>query len=147
MEITQSPQGISRWADRHHPLWLDYLRIVFGIFLFVVGILFISDTAALQSLIATGRFGWASMAIAHYVAFAHLVGGLMIAIGYQTRIMAALQLPILIGAVFFVDPNMGMYTGLPGFWMSLVTLILLLVFLVFGSGPFSVHRYMRTHQT
>lgn len=147
MDLTQSPQGISRWADRHHPLWLDYLRIVFGIFLFVVGILFISDTAALQSLIATGRFGWASMAIAHYVAFAHLVGGLLIAIGYQTRIMAALQLPILIGAVFFVDPNMGMYSGLPGFWMSLVTLILLLVFLVFGSGSFSVHRYMRTHQT
>jgi putative oxidoreductase len=145
--ITHAPSAIQHWADRHHPLWLDYLRIAFGMFLFFKGIMFISDTVALQQLIGTSRFGWWSLAIAHYVAFAHLVGGLMIAIGYQTRIMVLFQLPILIGAVFFVNPGVGLYSGASEFWISLLSLIFLLVFLVFGSGRFSVHQYMRTHQT
>lgn len=147
MDLTHTPSDIQHWADRHHPIWLDYLRIAFGIFLFVKGFLFIQDTVALQNLITTSRFGWASLAIAHYVAFAHLVGGFMIAIGYQTRIMVLFQLPILIGAVFFVNPGVGLYSGAAEFWISLLSLILLLVFLVFGSGRYSVHQYMRTHQT
>jgi putative oxidoreductase len=147
MNVTHTSSHIQRWADRHHPIWLDYIRIAFGLLLFVKGILFIQDTEALQNLIATSRVGWGALAIAHYVAFAHLVGGLMIALGYQTRIMVLFQLPILIGAVFFVDPNVGPYSGPIGFWISLLSLILLLVFLVFGSGRYSVHQYMRTHQT
>ncbi|WP_114782436.1 DoxX family protein [Botryobacter ruber] len=143
MNLTHDMHRVERWADAHHPVWVDFLRVALGIFLFIKGIMFIQDTAALQDILNNSQFRWVSFGIAHYVAFAHLVGGLFIAMGLITRISVLFQLPILLGAVFFVNPERGFYSENTEFWTSLITLLLLIFFLIFGSGRFSADYMMR----
>ncbi|MBX0331785.1 DoxX family protein [Pontibacter sp. HSC-14F20] len=138
MNLTQDMHRIEHWADTHHPVWVDFLRMALGIFLFVKGVMFIQDTEALQNIMHNSQFQWVSFGMAHYVAFAHLVGGLLIAMGLVTRIAILFQLPILLGAVFFINPQRGFYSENTELWSSIIVLILLVVFLILGSGRLSV---------
>lgn len=100
-----------------------------------------------MNLIREADIGFFHMALAHYVAFAHLVGGLLIAIGLLTRLAVVIQIPILLMAVFLVNIDQGFLSASNNleFELSLIVLVLLIVFLVFGSGKFSVDEYMRKH--
>jgi len=133
---------IEHWGDVHHAKWLDYLRIILGLLIFSKGVSFISDTSTLQNLILNNNvFGFSGMMITvaiHIVAFAHLVGGLLITLGLVTRFAVVIQIPILVVAVFFVNLTRG-FSGLNSeLWLSVVTLFLLILFWVIGSGPLSV---------
>lgn len=130
---------IEHWADTHHPLWMDGLRIALGLFLLIKGIIFISDTEALMAQMQSSNIAFASMAMAHYIGFAHMIGGLFIALGVLTRLFTLLQIPILIGAVFFVN-RQGFFSAAYNleFWISLVVLMLLIVFTVYGNGILSI---------
>ncbi|QHW00960.1 DoxX family protein [Spirosoma endbachense] len=136
---------IEHWGDTHHPAWTDALRIMLGTILVLKGISFISDTTYLSQLVGGLHFGLFPVILVHYVAFAHLMGGFMIAMGCLTRLMILLQLPILIGAVFFVNITQGFSALNSELWLSLIVLALLLTFLVIGSGRFSMDEYMRQH--
>lgn len=143
MNLTHDMHRVERWADAHHPVWIDFLRVALGIFILIKGVMFIQDTAALQSILNNSQFRWVSLGLAHYVAFAHLVGGLLIALGLITRVAILFQLPILLGAVFFVNSSRGFYSENSELWISLITLLLLIFFLVFGSGRLSADYMMR----
>ncbi|PKV62445.1 DoxX family protein [Pontibacter ramchanderi] len=143
MNLTQDMHWIEHWADTHHPVWVDFVRMALGIFLFVKGVMFIQDTEALQSIMRNSQFQWVSFGMAHYVAFAHLVGGLLIAMGLVTRIAILFQIPILLGAVFFINPQRGFYSENTELWSSIIVLILLIVFLILGSGRLSVDNLIR----
>ncbi|CAG5009316.1 hypothetical protein DYBT9275_04468 [Dyadobacter sp. CECT 9275] len=136
---------IGHWGDTHHPAWLDMLRIVLGILLFVKGISFISDTTKLSQLISGLDIRLWTVTAVHYVAFAHIFGGFLIAMGCLTRLSSLIQIPILITAVFFVNIRMGFSYLNSELWLSMATLLLVLTFAVVGSGRFSVDEYMRTH--
>ncbi|WP_194774893.1 DoxX family protein [Pararhodonellum marinum] len=140
---------IEGWADKHHPNWLDYVRIALGLFILYKGIMFISNTQALMDVTSTVDLAFFNMALAHYVAFAHLVGGILIALGLLTRIAILFQLPILFFAVFFVNIKQGFLSASNNleFEISLLVLILLIVFLIYGSGKFSVDHWMKEHPT
>lgn len=88
-----------------------------------------------------------NLALAHYVAFAHLVGGFLIALGLKTRFAILFQLPILIGAVFFVNIDQGFLSVSNNleFELSLIVLVLLLVFLFYGSGKVSMDNWWKNH--
>jgi uncharacterized membrane protein YphA (DoxX/SURF4 family) len=140
-------QRIGHWTGTHHPAWLDIIRMGLGVFLFVKGIIFISDISVLERLLVNANLGWSyTFIFAHYIAFVHLVGGILIAIGLVTRAAILFQLPILLGAVLFVSPNLAYSTINTEWWVSALTLLLLIVFYVFGSGPWSVDHYMRYHR-
>ena len=143
MEVTQK---IEHWADTHHHIWLDFISFSLGIFLFIKGLIFISDISVLERLLIQINMDWSSFWFAHYIAFAHLVGGILIALGLVTRIAILFQLPILFGAVFFVQSNLNYGSINTEWWVSVLTLVLLLVFYVFDSGRWSIDQYMRTHQ-
>lgn len=143
MNLANDMHRVEHWADKHHPLWIDFLRIGLGLFIFAKGIFFIQDTEALQSIMYKSQFPWLAFSMAHYVAFAHLVGGLLIAIGLITRAAILFQLPILIGAVFFINPQRGFYSENTELWSSIIVLALLIFFLIFGSGRFSVDHKIR----
>jgi Predicted membrane protein len=136
-------QRIEHWGDAHHPRWLDILRIALGIVIFMKGVMFLADTAALRRLIEETHIQIYTWGAVHYVAFAHLVGGILIAIGLLTRVAIAFQLPILFGAVFFVNITRGFTFLNSELWFSIVILVLLLYFFVIGSGPYSVDQQMR----
>jgi putative oxidoreductase len=138
---------IEHWGDTHHPKWIDVLRIALGLVILYKGILFISNTGALLSLMEDAELQFVNLGIAHYVAFAHLVGGFLIAIGLVTRFAIIFQIPILLVAVFFVNVKQGFISVSNNleFGLSLVVLILLLVFLIMGSGKWSIDHWMKTH--
>lgn len=129
---------IETWGEHHHPKWFDVLRMALGIALFIKGYYFVRNTDSLLHIMENSRFPWVSLSLAHYVAFAHLVGGFMICIGLLTRIAILFQLPVLLGAVLFVNSERGFFSESSELMYSVIILILLLVFLVIGSGPWSV---------
>lgn len=138
---------IEHWGDAHQTKWLDYLRIILGLVIFGKGVSFISDTSVLQNLITQNNvFGFSSMMISvaiHVVAFAHLVGGILITLGLVTRFAVVIQIPILLFAVFFINLAPGFSMPNSELWLSIVVLLLLIIFWVVGSGPLSVDEGMK----
>jgi len=133
---------IEHWGDVHQTKWLDFLRIILGLVIFGKGVSFISDTSTLQNLITENNvFGFSGVLISvaiHIVAFAHLVGGILITLGLVTRFAVVIQIPILLFAVFFVNLTKGFSMPNSELWLSVLVLFLLILFWVIGSGPLSV---------
>ncbi|HEY1023839.1 MAG TPA: DoxX family protein [Sphingobacteriaceae bacterium] len=143
-------QQVEHWGDVHHAKWLDIVRIVLGIIILSKGISFISDTEAQQDwLIQNSQYqfsGMMAMAVIHIVAFAHLVGGLLIIMGLVTRFACVVQIPILLGAIFFVNLTRGFSPLNSELWLSIIVLMLLILFWIVGSGPYSVDHWMKHHR-
>jgi putative oxidoreductase len=140
---------IEHWADTHHPQWIDFVRIILGLFILYKGILFISDTQGLLAIMKNAELQFVNLGLAHYVAFSHLVGGILIALGLVTRFAILFQIPILLGAVFLVNIQQGFIavSNNTEFGISVAVLVLLIMFLFYGSGKFSVDNWMRRHPT
>lgn len=143
-------QKIERWGDVHHAKWLDIIRIALGILIFSKGIAIVSNTAVLQDLLLQNNvFGFSGMMASvavHIVGFVHLVGGLLIAIGLLTRFASVIQIPILLCAVLFVNLAHGFSALNSELWLSIIVLLLLVLFWVVGSGPYSVDHSMKKRQ-
>ena len=139
-------QKIEDWGDRHHPKWIDVLRILLGLVILLKGVQFVGDTDSLMRMMDNSKFPWVSFTLAHYVAFSHLVGGLLIMLGLITRLAILFQLPVLIGAVIFINAQRGFFSTNSELSFSLIVLFLLLFFLIEGSGPLSVDEFMRRHR-
>ncbi|GAA4445130.1 hypothetical protein GCM10023091_36290 [Ravibacter arvi] len=138
-------QRLEYWGDRHHPAWLDVVRIGLGVFLFAKGIGFISDTTRLTELVSGLRIDFWPVVAVHYVAFAHIFGGFLIAFGLLTRFACLVQIPILVVAVFFVNIRQGFSYLNSELWISLLCLFLTLLFYIVGSGRMSMDDWMRRH--
>ena len=140
-------QKIEHWGDVHHAKWLDVIRIVLGLLIFSKGIAIVSNTSALQDLLLQNNVfdfsGMMGSVALHIVGFVHLVGGILITIGLVTRFAAVIQIPILICAVFFVNLTRGFSVLNNELWLSILVLLLLVLFWVVGSGPYSVDQAMK----
>jgi uncharacterized membrane protein YphA (DoxX/SURF4 family) len=141
MNITHK---ISEWGNRHHPKVLDIIRMLLGLFLVIKGVIFLNDSAYLRYLIiekeAIRQPSEVVTAIIYYVTYMHMLGGGLIFIGLYTRLWALLQLPIVFGAVFFVNITSAYFNS--ELWLSILVLALLTLFLVIGSGPWSLDRLL-----
>lgn len=128
------------WGDRHHPRWMDIVRIALGIFLLYKGIDFLQNMSRLIGLMPrNAHFGdFAYVLAGQYVVFAHILGGILLIVGVLTRAASAFQIPILIGAVFFVGTNPEMLKPYSELAVSIIVLLLLIYFLVAGNGRWSV---------
>lgn len=133
---------VEHWGDTHHPKWIDFIRIILGILIFAKGVSFIMDRDSVADLIQRTNFQLSIWSAVHYIVFAHLVGGIFIALGLKTRLAVLIQIPILIGAVFFVNITNGFSFLNSEFWLSLLVLIVLIFFLIVGSGPMSLDKEM-----
>lgn len=132
--------NVESWGNSHRPGFLDIFRVVLGIFITWKGLQFITHMDELQNTAAGITTWFAGAALAHYIVFAHILGGPLIVAGLFTRIVCLIQLPILLGAVFFVNApkghlSIGSHTEL---WASLLVLAGLIVFVVFGAGRYSL---------
>jgi len=136
---------IDAWSERHHPKWIDFLRILLGLILIAKGCYFIIHTDSLIFMLRQTNVHLVPVGIAHYIAMAHIVGGIMITVGLLTRVSVLSQIPILIGAVFFVNLPNGIVSGSSETELSVLVLFLLIFFLIEGSGPFSVDNYIKKH--
>jgi len=130
------------WISEHRAVALDLVRIYLGIGLFVRGVLFASQSQGVAALVDLSQFSFASAALAHYVTFAHLLGGLLLAAGLLTRLTALIQIPILAGAVFLVHLEQGLLSADQSLEFSALVFFLLVVVFVFGPGEWSADRYV-----
>jgi uncharacterized membrane protein YphA (DoxX/SURF4 family) len=134
---------ISRLESRRE-LCFELLRIYLGVGLLVKGVLFASDPEQLARLTSEGHMdGWAAL-IQHYIVPAHVVGGLMLAMGLLTRIAALVNVPALLGAVLFVHTPSGLFSRTPDFEFSLFVLFVLVLIAWYGGGRWSLDQRLFT---
>jgi uncharacterized membrane protein YphA (DoxX/SURF4 family) len=133
-------QRIEQWGNKHHPKWVDIIRIALGLFLCFKGIDFLQNMSVLLGILSSkASFGGFSLIIiGHYVVFAHILGGILIATGFFTRFACLVQIPILLVAVFFVNLRDGMMRPYSELFLSILVLLLLVYFLIIGNGSWAV---------
>ncbi|HMO63270.1 MAG TPA: DoxX family membrane protein [Ferruginibacter sp.] len=131
------------WTASHNPKWLALIRVALGAALLLRGVNFLDNTAELQTSIDASVFQSHSEWIAHAIPWIHIGGGFLIIIGLFTRFASLIQMPVLIGAVFFINSKKGFFTTETSLPYSIIILLLLIVFLIEGSGMLSLAQYFR----
>jgi putative oxidoreductase len=131
-------ERLEHWGDAHHPKWLDFVRIALGIMLLLKGIEFANNMNQLMAMMSGLPFGNLMMVfLAHYVLFAHILGGILLATGLLTRLACILQIPVLLVAVFT-----NVFHQFSELTLSVLVLLLLVYFLIIGSGRLSLDWYV-----
>jgi uncharacterized membrane protein YphA (DoxX/SURF4 family) len=143
MNITQK---IDAWSNRNTIKWIFLLRVSFGILLVFKGYSFISHTQELEAIISTGSFKSGAKVLAQYVTFSHFFGGAMIILGLLTRLAAVIQIPVMLGAIFFANTANGFMNVDSQLGLCILILILLIFFVLEGGGAYSMDRYLKRKQ-
>jgi uncharacterized membrane protein YphA (DoxX/SURF4 family) len=138
-------EKIERWGETHHPWWVDVFRGALGVILIIKGIHILSSAMTILSNVENHDIIYASFILIHFIAIAHISGGVLIALGLMTRFAIMIQFPIILCALIIVN-----FPGKLNFAETeneLILLVLLLIFfiLVEGSGKHSIDRYMKKH--
>ena len=134
---------LEHWSATHHPRWLVFLRVALGICLFFKGIIFMRDSVHLETMLSETSLSSFNSWLPIVITWTHLLGGFLIIIGLLTRWAALIQLPILVGAVIFINVQKGVFASESELVFSLVVLLLLIFFFVEGGGPISVDNYFK----
>src|SRR5215204_6173886 len=124
-------QRLEHWGDHHHPKWMDLLRIALGIFLCLKGIEFANNMSTVMNMIS-GTMPFSSfmmVLIGHYIVFAHIMGGFLLATGLLTRFACIIQIPILLGAIIFINLSHDMMKPFSELFLTIIILLLLIYFL------------------
>ncbi|HEX3768015.1 MAG TPA: DoxX family membrane protein, partial [Puia sp.] len=97
------PGKISSWEDKY-PFLFVILRVTLGLILAIRGLYFLTSIQPLYYLIEGSRLSKLNMnmPIALFVSWVHLLGGTFIILGLLTRISVWAQIPIILGAIFFI---------------------------------------------
>lgn len=135
-----SVKSLNKWANAHSTIWFDTIRVVLGFFLIYKGAYFVSNSRDFEDLIAPVSNFMGGMLTFHYIAAAHIMGGIMIVFGLLTRWALIAQLPILIGAVllnFMGDMNV------INLIISVLTLAASVFYTIYGSGKHSADYYFK----
>src|SRR5436309_15778701 len=129
-----------QWIQSHVDIVIDLVRMYLGVGLFVKGLYFLMHKEEMQKLLeGADNVVFAQGAVAHYVIPAHLVGGLLLAIGLLTRLAALSQIPILLGAIFYVHlPKTMLIQPRENLEFSALVLFLLILIFIYGAGRWSV---------
>lgn len=114
------------------------IRIFLGIALTIRGWMILSNPESIIDLgVNQELYVWVSL-----VAITHLIGGILLGVGFLTRLGAVIQIPILFSATFFVYAHTKLMMGGQSFELAAMVLFLLCVFFIYGAGPLSVKEYM-----
>ncbi len=134
-------QKFTAWAEAHRELWLDCIRIYLGLGLLARGLLLITNTSTgyfVDLLQRAGQSWLLTGALLHYVMLAHFIGGALLTIGFLTRLAALVQIPILVGAVFIVHRQDGLFAMGQSLEFSALVLFLLVIVAISGAGKYSL---------
>jgi putative oxidoreductase len=137
---------ISAWENTHSLFFL-LLRVALGMTLAIRGIYFITTIEPLYSLIKESRLGGfnLNMPLALIISWVHTLGGTFIILGFLTRISAWAQIPIVLGAIFFINLNSSLSRTYLELLLSIVVLLLLIIFALAGGGKISMDNYAKEH--
>jgi putative oxidoreductase len=133
-------QQINNWSLTHHPRWLVVLRVALGLCLFIKGFSFMVNATILLQFIEYNPIFAKAWWIPIAITWAHMLGGVLIIVGLLTRYAVLLQLPILLGAVFFLG-RYSVLGSVTDFAFTILVLMMLIFFLIEGGGPISFDNY------
>ena len=143
MKIQQHLQLIEK---KNHPKWLVVFRIILGLSLFLKGIQFIENKTLLQKVVnetaVLNDYFW----LQTLIPWINIFGGAFILIGLFTRFACLIQIPILIGAIVFVNSKTGLFAGEPELAFSIIILSLLILFIVEGDGLLSWRKTIKKEE-
>ena len=134
---------LKTWFDAHYHWCMSLVRIYLGVGLFWKGVSFLANKEELVGLMVDHDVAFAVGAMTHFIIMGHIFGGLLMAIGFATRIGALIQVPILGGAVFLIHWAGGIFAVAEELRFSAFVLFLLLIFVWYGSGALSLDAYLR----
>jgi putative oxidoreductase len=114
---------------------------------FAKGISFLNNMLALQLMIENSGLNSLnnSLWLAPIITWIHILGGTFIILGLFTRISILIQLPIVVGAIIFINSKSGVFAGQSDLIFSLFVLVLLILFIVEGAGQISMDSYVKKH--
>lgn len=140
------PGKISLWDDKY-PFLFVILRVTLGLILAIRGLYFLTSIQPLYYLIEGSTLSKLNMnmPLALFVCWVHILGGTFIILGFLTRISVWAQIPIILGAIFFINLNNGMPHSFPELLLSVFVLILLILFALAGGGKISMDQYAKKH--
>jgi uncharacterized membrane protein YphA (DoxX/SURF4 family) len=144
-----TPHPMAKRKNRNsasNPVWMDGLRILLGLFLFVKGISFLNNSSDVFYLLSQQESLEHLKKASLFFSVFHIIGGLMIAFGFLTRFALLIQIPILIGAVFIVNTQNGLTLDNVELWVSAAVLALMLFFMIVGPGRYSVDHKLLRHK-
>lgn len=130
------------------PKWLAILRILLGLILLWKGIFFLQNAIYFEQIAQNSNLGILKnyeSEISLFITFCSILGGFFIAVGLFTKWAAIIQIPIVFGAVFFVNLNTGQGVQNSEFVLSVVVLALLFIFSMSGSGILSADEYFKSY--
>jgi putative oxidoreductase len=125
------------------PKWIVILRIVLGISLIIKGIAFFKNASALEAHFSENEFLKNMLWLTDIVPWIHLIGGVLILVGFFTRLASLIQIPILFGAVVFVNMKQGLYGSSSDLPFSFLVLVLVIAFSFVGGGYMSLDNTFR----
>jgi len=123
-------------------LAFDLLRVYLGLGLMIRGALFAREPALLEHFIDHSSWLF-TMVLAHALVLSHVVGGLMLALGCCTRCAAAVQIPFVATALFFLHWHEGLLARTQSVEFAALVLFALILYLVCGAGQFSIDYYLQ----
>ena len=77
--------NVESWGNSHRPGFLDIFRIALGIFITFKGLQFITNMDELENTTSGITTWFAGAVLAHYIIFAHILGGPLIIAGVLPR--------------------------------------------------------------
>jgi putative oxidoreductase len=137
---------ISVWDDKY-PFLFVILRVILGLILAIRGVFFLTSIQPLFHLIKSSSLNELNMnmTLALFICWVHLLGGTFIILGFLTRISAWAQIPILIGAIIFINLNSSLSGSISELLLSVFVLVLSACFAMAGGGKISMDNYAKSH--
>lgn len=117
--------------------WVVVFRVILGLSLFLKGIQFIQDKSVIRKVFTESLILQDYFWLQTIIPWLNILCGFFIVIGLYTRLMTIIQIPIIIGAIVFVNSKHGAFEGESDLALSIVILVLLLFFLFVGGGNFT----------
>jgi uncharacterized membrane protein YphA (DoxX/SURF4 family) len=115
-----------------------------GLGLFIKGFYILSHQAQFGQLLQNNGMPLGILSLAHYVIPAHFAGGAMLLLGFATRAGAICQLPLLLGAMFYLYlPRFSSLEMRQNLEFTGLVLFLLSLLAIAGAGRFSVDYAVR----
>jgi putative oxidoreductase len=121
----------------------DLIRIYLGVGLAVRGILFLLDPSWIGHMLNNGD----STLWPRVIAFGHLLGGILLAVGLFTRLAAAVQVLPVLGAVLMLHLRDDLASGNQSLEFSALVLVILIFFACFGAGEWSLDHQRQLHRS
>jgi putative oxidoreductase len=137
---------IKKW-DLSHPVIFVALRVILGVCLTTRGIYYLNDMIPINDLIRNSSLNALHLntQLALLITWVHILGGTLITLGLFTRISVWAQIPILLGAIIFINLANSTSATFSALLFSVFILALLILFAFEGGGVISMDTYVKRH--